>query len=106
VLLSAVPCALLHARQVVWEWDLEALAEMIELIVSELVTNGVPASAGILGSQYRGRWADGFRQFVRCSARTGGTSWFTSGMAMTGSQHTRTWTRERPVDAGFCWSRR
>ena len=35
---SAVPCALLHARQVVWEWDLEALAEMIELIVSELVT--------------------------------------------------------------------
>ncbi len=56
---SAVPCARLHARQVMWEWGLEALTEMVELIVSELVTNGVRASAGVLGSQYRDRWADG-----------------------------------------------
>jgi anti-sigma regulatory factor (Ser/Thr protein kinase) len=41
---SAVPCARLHARQVLWEWGLTELSESIELVVSELVTNAVHAS--------------------------------------------------------------
>jgi anti-sigma regulatory factor (Ser/Thr protein kinase) len=41
---GAVPSARLHARHVVREWGLAALAEDVELVVSELVTNGVQAS--------------------------------------------------------------
>jgi anti-sigma regulatory factor (Ser/Thr protein kinase) len=41
---SAVPCARLHARQVLWEWGLSEIAESAELLVSELVTNGVKAA--------------------------------------------------------------
>jgi hypothetical protein len=37
---TAVPCARLHSRQVMNEWRLEALAGPVELVVSELVTNG------------------------------------------------------------------
>lgn len=43
---SAVPCARLHATQVLWEWGLTGLSESIELVVSELVTNAVRASQG------------------------------------------------------------
>jgi anti-sigma regulatory factor (Ser/Thr protein kinase) len=43
---TAVPCARLHARQVLWEWRLGALREEAELVVSELVTNAVQATAG------------------------------------------------------------
>lgn len=43
---TAVPCARLHARQVLWEWGLAGLAETAELLVSELVTNAVKATAG------------------------------------------------------------
>lgn len=46
-LAGAVPCARLHARQVLWEWRLEALADTVELLVSELVTNAIWASAHI-----------------------------------------------------------
>ena len=42
---TAVPCARLHVRQVLWEWHLGALADTTELLVSELVTNAVHASA-------------------------------------------------------------
>jgi hypothetical protein len=42
---GAVPCARLHTRQVLWEWGLSGLGEPAELIVSELVTNAVQASA-------------------------------------------------------------
>jgi hypothetical protein len=42
---SAVPCARLHARQVLWEWGLKEVAESAELVVSELVTNALKASA-------------------------------------------------------------
>ena len=56
---SAVPCARLHARQVLWEWGLQALADPVELIVSELVTNGLHASEGLTGSRYAGRWTPG-----------------------------------------------
>jgi anti-sigma regulatory factor (Ser/Thr protein kinase) len=44
---SAVPCARLHARLMLTEWDLKPLAETAELIVSELVTNAVRASTGL-----------------------------------------------------------
>ena len=56
---GAVPCARLHARQVVWEWGLRELADPVELIVSELVTNGLHASEGLTGSRYAGRWTPG-----------------------------------------------
>src|SRR5215472_8017419 len=56
---GAVPCARLHARQVVWEWGLPELMETAELVVSELVTNGVRACEGLRGSRYRGRWRPG-----------------------------------------------
>jgi anti-sigma regulatory factor (Ser/Thr protein kinase) len=41
---SAVPCARLHARAIMREWDLTELCEAAELVVSELVTNAVRAS--------------------------------------------------------------
>jgi hypothetical protein len=46
---SAVPCARLHSRQVVWEWGLGGIAEPVELVVSELVTNAVKVSVGTGG---------------------------------------------------------
>src|SRR5690242_1522197 len=54
---TAVPCARLHARMIVAEWGLPQLAEIVELIVSELTTNAVRASEGLTGSRYRGRWS-------------------------------------------------
>jgi hypothetical protein len=56
---TAVPCARLHARQVLWEWHLDALADTTELLLSELVTNAVHASAGLNGSRRSGRWVPG-----------------------------------------------
>jgi hypothetical protein len=51
---GAVPCARLHARQVVWEWGLEAFSESTGLLVSELVTNAVQISrASAPGSPVR-----------------------------------------------------
>lgn len=44
---GAVPCARLHARQVLWEWGQAGLGECIELVVSELVTNAVQASRSL-----------------------------------------------------------
>lgn len=44
---SEAPSARLHARLVLTEWDLKELAETAELVVSELVTNAVRASAGL-----------------------------------------------------------
>lgn len=43
---TAVSCARLHARQVLWEWRLGELREVAELVVSELVTNAIQATAG------------------------------------------------------------
>ena len=43
---TAVPCARLHARHLVWEWGLNGLAADTELLVSELVTNAVQAMTG------------------------------------------------------------
>lgn len=41
---GAVPCARLHAKQVLWEWGFDELSDNVELLVSELVTNAVRAS--------------------------------------------------------------
>jgi anti-sigma regulatory factor (Ser/Thr protein kinase) len=43
-LVSAVPCARLHARQVLWEWGIGNLGDSAELLVTELITNAVTAS--------------------------------------------------------------
>ena len=43
-LLSAVPCARLHARQVLREWGIAGLADSAGLLVTELVANAVKAS--------------------------------------------------------------
>jgi anti-sigma regulatory factor (Ser/Thr protein kinase) len=41
---GAVPCARLHARQVLWEWAVPVDVDTAELLVSELVTNGLKAA--------------------------------------------------------------
>ena len=41
---SAVPCACLHVRHVLWEWGLNSLAERAEPLVSELVTSAITAA--------------------------------------------------------------
>ena len=43
---TATPCARLHARSIAREWGLGDLADTVELVVSELVTNAVRASLG------------------------------------------------------------
>jgi anti-sigma regulatory factor (Ser/Thr protein kinase) len=50
---TAVPCARLHARQVILEWGLTGLAHTAELLVSELVTNAVRASSDLLSPVVR-----------------------------------------------------
>ncbi|HUY45698.1 MAG TPA: ATP-binding protein [Streptosporangiaceae bacterium] len=70
---TAVPCARGHARLVMAEWGLAGLADTVELIVSELVTNGLRASAGLLGSRFGGRWSPGFppiRMWLSSDRRT------------------------------------
>jgi anti-sigma regulatory factor (Ser/Thr protein kinase) len=50
---TAVPCARLHARQVALEWGLRNLADATELIVSELATNAILASRGLISPVIR-----------------------------------------------------
>jgi anti-sigma regulatory factor (Ser/Thr protein kinase) len=49
---GAVPSARLHARAIVYEWKLTRLADTVELLVAELVTNAVQASASLNGPGY------------------------------------------------------
>jgi Histidine kinase-like ATPase domain len=56
---TAPGCARSHARLIVAEWELAGLADAVELVVSELVTNGVRASAALTHSRFEGRWAAG-----------------------------------------------
>jgi len=56
---TAVPCARLHTTLVLWEWDLGGLVRTAALVVSELVSNAVQASAGLTGSRFAGQWAPG-----------------------------------------------
>jgi anti-sigma regulatory factor (Ser/Thr protein kinase) len=41
---TAVACARLHARNLLWEWGLDWLAPDAELLVAELMTNAVKAT--------------------------------------------------------------
>jgi hypothetical protein len=41
---TAVPCACLHVKHVLWEWGLNGLAESAELLVSERAGNAVGAT--------------------------------------------------------------
>ena len=44
---GAVPCARLHARLLIREWGLATLADDVEILVSELVTNAVHATLAL-----------------------------------------------------------
>jgi anti-sigma regulatory factor (Ser/Thr protein kinase) len=41
---GAVPCARLHARELMWEWGLKGLCDDVEILVSEIITNALAAS--------------------------------------------------------------
>lgn len=56
---SAVPSARLHTRLVMGEWGLGHLTDSAELVVSELVTNGVQASQGLDGHWFGGQHIPG-----------------------------------------------
>jgi hypothetical protein len=56
---TAVPCARLHVKHVLREWQMPSLADAVELVVAELVTNAMQASAGLTSSQFAGRWSAG-----------------------------------------------
>jgi len=56
---TAVPCARLHVKHVLREWQMQGLADTVELVVAELVTNAMQASVGLTSSQFAGRWAPG-----------------------------------------------
>lgn len=58
-LATAAPCARLHTTLVLWEWNLGTLVRTAGLVVSELVSNAVQASAGLTGSRFAGVWAPG-----------------------------------------------
>jgi hypothetical protein len=53
---TAIACARLHTKQVLWEWGLDGLVDSAELVVSELTTNAQKASVGLTGSRFDGRW--------------------------------------------------
>ena len=57
--MTAAPCARLHTTLMLWEWELGALVRTAALVVSELVSNAVQATAGITGSRFAGEWAPG-----------------------------------------------
>lgn len=49
---GAVPCARLHTKLILWEWGMRAIADAVELVVSELVTNAVMASNELAGTRF------------------------------------------------------
>lgn len=63
---TAVPCARLHTRHVLWEWGQKSLAEDAELVVSELTTNAVTATQAIESLHPVRLWllSDGSRTLV------------------------------------------
>lgn len=63
-LAGAVPSARLHARLVLAEWGLAALSDDMELLVSELVTNGVRASRAMGQAAVRVWLVSDLRQVV------------------------------------------
>jgi anti-sigma regulatory factor (Ser/Thr protein kinase) len=63
---GAVPSARLHTRHLLREWELAALADDAELVVSELVTNGVQASRAMAHAAIRLWLASDQTQVVIC----------------------------------------
>jgi anti-sigma regulatory factor (Ser/Thr protein kinase) len=63
---GAVPSARLHARHVLCEWGLAASGDAAELVVSELVTNGVQASRAMTHAAIRLWLASDRAQVVIC----------------------------------------
>lgn len=59
LLQTAASCARGHTRLVLAEWGLSGLADPVEQVVSELVTNAITASCQLIGSRFGGRWAPG-----------------------------------------------
>lgn len=64
---GAVPCARLHTRQLLWEWQQDHAIETGELVVSELVTNSVDASRPLRGPRPVRLWllSDGRRVVIQ-----------------------------------------
>lgn len=65
---GAVPCARHHARRMLAEWHLDDSADVIELVVCELVTNAVRACAGMApGGLCMRLWlcSDGYRVIIQ-----------------------------------------
>lgn len=58
-LTTAVPCARAHTRLILGEWGMADLADVAELVVSELVTNAVKASADLTEGRYLGQLVPG-----------------------------------------------
>jgi anti-sigma regulatory factor (Ser/Thr protein kinase) len=56
---SAVSCARLHSKHMLWEWGLEDFTDSVEVVVSELITNAITAAGGLTGSRFDGRWQPG-----------------------------------------------
>jgi anti-sigma regulatory factor (Ser/Thr protein kinase) len=63
---GAVPSARLHTRHLLREWELAALSDDAELVVSELVTNGVQASRAMAHAAIRLWLASDQTQVVIC----------------------------------------
>jgi anti-sigma regulatory factor (Ser/Thr protein kinase) len=59
--LSAVPCARLHARQILWEWGLARLREDTEILVTELISNAVKVSRALAQSPAVRLWLESDR---------------------------------------------
>lgn len=69
---GAVPCARLHAKLVLWEWGVQELAESVELVISELMTNALRASNELGGARGRALVSEGVppvRFWLACDGR-------------------------------------
>lgn len=69
---GAVPCARLHAKLILWEWGMQAIADAVELVVSELVTNALMASNDQATARFAGRAGSGVppvRLWLACDRR-------------------------------------
>jgi hypothetical protein len=101
---GAVPCARLYTRQLLWGWRLATLAETVELLVSEIATNAVNASAGAVRGQSGGPRAGGLPVYSSSWLRTGGTCSFKSGTPAAKRHCVRTWPWRQRADGGCCSS--
>lgn len=68
---GAVPCARLHARALMYEWRMTEVADTVELVVSELVTNAVMAYSRTSGQPTYQRRAGIPAVVLRLSAHRG-----------------------------------